>query len=118
MRSHRPLARRKLHRQVRIELRHDDVPILIRKRQQHPMLPFLDLLEPEPARDRALRMRDRRLEPPQRIERPDNVQLPRMLRRRVAKRKDFQLHGGVVAWVVVPREPFLASQLGQGIRSH
>src|SRR2546421_5017204 len=46
----------------------------------------------QPPRDRALRMRDRRLERPQRIERPDDVQLPRMLRRRVAEREDFQLH--------------------------
>src|SRR2546423_9031508 len=56
------------------------------------MLALLDFFKPEPPRNRALRMRDRRLKRPQRIERADNVQLPRMLRRRVAKREDFQLH--------------------------
>src|SRR3954470_2537915 len=62
MRSHCPLPSRELHRKRRIELRHDDVSVFIREGQRHSMLAFLNLLEPEPARDRALRMRDRRLE--------------------------------------------------------
>lgn len=99
MRRYCPLSRSKSYRQRLIELRHDDVPIFIREREQDPMFTLLDLLEPQPPGDRALRMRHRRLERPQGIERPDDVQLPRILRRRVAKREDFQLHLAQVSLV-------------------
>jgi hypothetical protein len=56
------------------------------------MIALLDLLEPQPARDGALRMGDRRFERAQSVERPDDIQLPRVLRRRVAKCENFELH--------------------------
>src|SRR5688572_1035772 len=92
MGGYRPLPGMEFHLQRRIEFRHDDVPVFIRKRQADPVIALLDLLKPEPSRDGALRMRDRRLERAQRVERADDIQLARMFGRRIAEREDFQLH--------------------------
>ena len=83
---------RKTNRQGRVKLGHHDVPIFIREGQADPMIALLDLLETQPAGDGALRMGDRRLESPERIERPDDVQFAGVFRRRVAERENFQLH--------------------------
>ena len=82
----------KMDRERRIKLRHHDVSVFVCEGQTDAMIAFLDLLETQPAGNGALRMRDRRLEPAESVEGPDDVQFAGVFRRRIAERENFQLH--------------------------
>jgi hypothetical protein len=53
------------------------------------VITLFDLLETQPAGNGALRVRDRRFEGAESIERPDDVQFAGVFRRRVAERENF-----------------------------
>ena len=92
MRGNGAQPRGEVNRQGRIKLWHHDVSIFIREGQTDSVIALLDLLETQPAGNGALRVRDRRFEGAEGIERPDDVQFSGVFRRRVAERENFQLH--------------------------
>jgi hypothetical protein len=53
------------------------------------MSTLLDLFKTESAGNGALRVRDWRVNCPERVERPDNIQFSGVFRRGIAKCKDF-----------------------------
>ena len=66
-------ARRESNCEIRIELRHDNVPVFVRESKTNSVIAFLYLFEAKTPGNGALRVCNWRLESPQCIERPDNV---------------------------------------------